>query len=894
MEPGLALITPSASPPRSRIPEQPSPTKRPRLASLAPRQVLQRASSVSTDTINFHKAREESALRLLNVWSGLAERYSRPLDEDDIIDLATGKVVQDRGVLRNSQTCIVGAFADSGADDAEDALEEEEEEEEEVDELDSFAPSTLRLDEGKARVALLSEPSAQDAQDLQEFLEAEQQRKEIYGDDVHETDGSLYEDDAVDGSASERFSESGYAESERFSESVYSASERFSEPVYVDSGSEDELGAWEVTEGSIIYRVSKDEEEYSEDELVPRTQTPPLSPAVLLPLSPEVPPPPWTNPLPTKNTKNTSFSNRQLQTPPKSQSSLTPTSQSSPPLLPTSSPSRSSPSYTQYDLSPTKPIRRDLQKYENPISDHKKHSDSVPFLDLTKSDTECSIKPRHPAARKHSTRESEKLAKPTKTPLVEKSGSTARSKGKQKATSFDNQIPKENLNDDTLSMRRSPSPQKSSKPSRYPSHQLSSSMNPIKSRTNPTPEIVASSSKKAPKQTLQAQTTPATVPGKKRKRIVSSADVVEDAKSVSPVPSPEDIRSRSRNPSQSRRRSSDASNKSEVSEEYISKPQRRGNRNQPPRQRSPSHSGSESSEEEEVQHGQRRPSRAPSHHPAPSQYYPFPQPLYPHPPSHTPPDQQQPIYTPLQDPRVHHIFTQAMQQIFALGSTTWGPPPPTPHGHQTRGSTPFTPVHHHRRQYRHGHTELSQPPPPLPPIYSTPVHHSHPYPYSYDPMLSNGTLPPSSPEPPSSSPGMSASNRHRRKSIVKRSQSRGRHVSFMDEKGEGSESDDDPLADLDAHARRRSKGRLMVEEDQPRHEGGRRAMGAKKETKKPQVASELEPEPEPERSLESRRSETSTRHRTPGPPSPAPVQNQSLVRKDLSPERKRRGRPRGS
>lgn len=65
-------------------------------------------------------------------------------------------------------------------------------------------------------------------------------------------------------------------------------------------------------------------------------------------------------------------------------------------------------------------------------------------------------------------------------------------------------------------------------------------------------------------------------------------------------------------------------------------------------------------------------------------------------------------------------------------------------------------------------------------MYTTPTHHPHPYPYAYDPEFSNATVPPDTPEV-TSSPGEPKES-GRRKSLVERSKSRGRRVSFKIER----------------------------------------------------------------------------------------------------------------
>jgi hypothetical protein len=83
------------------------PTKRRRLVEstsiwgssspLTPRSSSSHPEHPSPATL--HDARTASTARLLDTWSSLAERYNRRLDEDDIVDILTGEVIEDRGVL---------------------------------------------------------------------------------------------------------------------------------------------------------------------------------------------------------------------------------------------------------------------------------------------------------------------------------------------------------------------------------------------------------------------------------------------------------------------------------------------------------------------------------------------------------------------------------------------------------------------------------------------------------------------------------------------------------------------------------------------------------------------------------------------------------------------------
>ena len=146
-----ALITPSASPPvtrtlslsSSRISlDRPPPAKRRRVGSTPSSPfTLSTPASSSVDPFDIHESRIASSQRLLNTWASLAERYNRPLDEDDIIDLRDGSIVKDRGFLRNAPKRFEFAGDDvpSDANDASSDLGGVQTDDD-VDELDAFAP----------------------------------------------------------------------------------------------------------------------------------------------------------------------------------------------------------------------------------------------------------------------------------------------------------------------------------------------------------------------------------------------------------------------------------------------------------------------------------------------------------------------------------------------------------------------------------------------------------------------------------------------------------------------------------------------------------------------------------------------------------------------------------
>jgi hypothetical protein len=97
-----------------------------------------------------------------------------------------------------------------------------------------------------------------------------------------------------------------------------------------------------------------------------------------------------------------------------------------------------------------------------------------------------------------------------------------------------------------------------------------------------------------------------------------------------------------------------------------------------------------------------------------------------------------------------------MQQLSALVGAPWAP------AHSYPGAVPHIPTHRHVSER------------PSNKQYVTPTHQHHPYPYSYDPQLSHATLPPDSSDN-NSSPEIPA----RRRTLVRRSRSRGRRVSFI-------------------------------------------------------------------------------------------------------------------
>lgn len=225
------LLTPSPTPPVSRAnvsnrSDAPPPSKRQRFVSPSPPQSNDSSrkpiptSLPSTSKIpqnhNILKERHANMMRLFNAWASLAERYAKPIDEDDIVDIMTGEVVQDRGIISSWDKSKQGLFTSSRAnkkktpkfiDKAKDGKMEEwqgreKENDGDLDEIDSFTVEDTSGDvmhEFDPSIEVAKEflqPGIDDClapavdDDLEEFMEAEKRRKELYGDDFHSSGDS--------------------------------------------------------------------------------------------------------------------------------------------------------------------------------------------------------------------------------------------------------------------------------------------------------------------------------------------------------------------------------------------------------------------------------------------------------------------------------------------------------------------------------------------------------------------------------------------------------------------------------------------------------------------------------------------------------------------------------
>ncbi|KAG1822894.1 uncharacterized protein BJ212DRAFT_1331236 [Suillus subaureus] len=219
----------SVAPPDSR------PTKRPRLS--------------------------KSTHRVLNVWAQLAERYNKRLDEDDIVDLYSGTIISDRGVLKNGKDYDFGHFTPDDSQDDRDQEQEQEpseqDQDDDVDELDTLpvrrAPGTDGTMASTSELLRAVPPlsATTDADDLNDFLKAEKRRRELLGDEDGEDDMSMEELAAL-------------------REALHESEEDEEQPETVDpehaavieDESEDELDSiWQHDEASAVYHITRNESE---------------------------------------------------------------------------------------------------------------------------------------------------------------------------------------------------------------------------------------------------------------------------------------------------------------------------------------------------------------------------------------------------------------------------------------------------------------------------------------------------------------------------------------------------------------------------------------------------------------------------------------------------------
>ncbi|KAF5361677.1 hypothetical protein D9758_007385 [Tetrapyrgos nigripes] len=882
------LITPSASPPTSSasLSSSSSPFKRPRLSSSRP---------PSHDSI-FDNARDQSTRRMLNVWSHLAERYSRRLDEDDIIDLVTGQVVKDRGVLRNMENnWEFGRFADSDPHtpsesrtegEEEDQEEEEEqthEEEESDDELDSFADlrrtesqierggdgseeeveaedTGVSLPASLPTVRALDPEDVEDAADLQEFLEAESRRKGDLGSE--EEDYSVEGGEEDDGFLSEGATTDG--------SSVLGHATPFAEPEDEDGPtakstpspepSDDELAVWEADDtrtttapGSSCYASAQSTSKHLSNTSRSSKQITPAS-------------------SPTKVS-------RQLQTPPNSRTPASPPGPHLEDYFDYVEPLASSSKSSSLRSSPhPHPIHLPTPSSLSPV--HGRQSASSSFSTSISSKTPRSVASRLKTDGSKSASTSEET--PSKT-VPRETRSTVphlnlaevlRAGDKSRRSSRSPQKPPSSSAQDARQSTARPSGKdlhqdpsvwgESSRPlhSPYPSLGLGdeSSNNTSVDRKGkqkataedlPHDDSVTLASPRT-RTVFDGVELARQISSKKRKRGDSSDDDEIELRSARLVGSGSGSSWRSSTPMPQRKHEDDESNheasdhsgkSSSFFHHYYdlcfssdakreSRPQTSRSTSLPHSNQKPQisrrsskniiHKGPYPDDEKKASTHESNPHlhekyRSQSHldsiHPYANSYYP------PYPPLMYDRHKNYP-QAPVFDPRAQYIISQAVHQLSALFSNPWVPqhhdsyPPPhhpymqSHEGPSVPSAIPYTPTRGERSRSMFNLSPVipspSTPSAPSSSVYHTPTHRPHPQPYSYDPAFSRGTLPPSSPEPDSSpvrssSPGQFSSPTigysptstsdalssspvatgfRRASSLVSRSKSRGRRVSF--------------------------------------------------------------------------------------------------------------------
>ncbi|KAH7102523.1 hypothetical protein BKA62DRAFT_769680 [Auriculariales sp. MPI-PUGE-AT-0066] len=120
-------------------------------------------------------SRRASVGRVLDVWASLAARYGNVgLDADDEIDICTGEVVRDRGVLKRLREArpVGGRIEESEASSEDDDIENDSDDELGRWDDDHAGPSTVVV-----RALSLPLDLARDQQELQQFLHDEEQRR---------------------------------------------------------------------------------------------------------------------------------------------------------------------------------------------------------------------------------------------------------------------------------------------------------------------------------------------------------------------------------------------------------------------------------------------------------------------------------------------------------------------------------------------------------------------------------------------------------------------------------------------------------------------------------------------------------------------------------------------
>lgn len=200
----------------------PSPSKKRRIDSIASSSSVN--SPALTDEDALYRKRYNASMGVLSFWDSLQAKYARDLADDDIVDLYSQTIVQDKGVIRSEPEREIGSFAyaisatkgsaDGTAtpisvdisDDEDDAQEEEVDEDEDdfegwsniTDQFNRSRPASLASSPRKPLFGSLPPiPTTTDEEDLTAFMAVEQARQDREGDFDAKLDAKLRAERAV-------------------------------------------------------------------------------------------------------------------------------------------------------------------------------------------------------------------------------------------------------------------------------------------------------------------------------------------------------------------------------------------------------------------------------------------------------------------------------------------------------------------------------------------------------------------------------------------------------------------------------------------------------------------------------------------------------------------------
>ncbi|KAI0947312.1 hypothetical protein AcV7_009768 [Taiwanofungus camphoratus] len=792
----FALVTPSASPPASRsffpplrLPDRAPSAKRSRLASTPSSLSISTPTSGTFEPPNdIDEDRRAASSRLINLWSQL-----------------------DRGVLRGSlKKFDMGCFAgdeplsdvnDVGSD-AGDAITDDD-----VDELDAFAPEAnisdeLEMEKEKLHIPPVQEMNPADAEDLREFLEAEQRRKELYGeeedddeavglrsldhtDDLRTLRGKFgrsgeLDEDSDEGDAETPIThEDEHDEDEKDDNDIIDVMtfQTKSTHVPLDDESEDELATWDIDDDAPVHsRVPRSD---PADDIIDLTESPPSS-ATALRRGRSMGPP--REPIGRPSQPQFKHELRARSKTPARKNTIVPSVPVSPHLSPLilqlCTPPQSSssivediPDITQVldDVSspspspPPRPRPRPIPRYKGAersarlgeaAGSYAETASPVPHLDVV----QFTAAPKSKPIKKDS--KPSMIAEVVITREAKAASSARGSKGgfpfssDTQAKESDDQnledLPSSNAPKAT-GKRKGKGKGKGKEVIRPTVHLSSHATAEDDPQSDSVVSKVTSKVKTQKPERHSQDSVPPLVRNRKRKRVISSSPL------------------------------SDQSINNEVKRNTPPVLPRRCDEDGEQSPPSPGDKSDEFSKHDNRSRSPRR-SRTPytyasnQHASMYSPYVPYThhdhQAEYPHP------------NAAVQDPQAQLQIAQTIHHLAYLLNSAGLPlnqgfPPayPPPFPHYSPNWPPFTPTHKHQRSGRHQQFDAPSSeagPSRSSSVYATPTH-PHPYPYSFDPSFSGATLPPSSPAG-SSEP---SSPVQRQRSITRgRSKSRGRRVSF--------------------------------------------------------------------------------------------------------------------